>query len=146
MENGFDGPEPTVPDRPGKSLHRRPIEVGQEFYDPLHPPTHIRLPDGTDQYVGGRKIDKDDVYAERFWEKHQYKGLKESMMGNIRNTLDKGYFGYFASDQGIDEQDKERLSAYRKLAKEIGYEIGQFTYNPKTHEVIAPLSPIQQGK
>lgn len=124
---------------PGGATKVRPISIGGEFYDPFHPPKLYRNPNGTEEYRGGRKLDKDDVYADRFWEKNKVEGLREAMVENIRRAIKVGYFGQFVSPNGIDEKDRENLSAYRKLARELGYEMGPYTFDANTYIAKAAL-------
>ncbi len=41
-----------------------------------------------------------------------------------------GLIGVFVNLDGINEQDREKLSAYRQLARELGYEVGEFRRTP----------------
>ena len=45
-----------------------------------------------------------------------------------------------AGSEKITEQDKERLSAFRLLADELGYKIGAYTRNDETHVVTASIT------
>ena len=129
---------------PGGEYKPRPIEIDGEFYDSLHPPKLFRGLDGKEVYVGGEKLDKNDVYAERFWSRDQPKGLKEVMTENIRKaTEERGTFTSFVGENGISDTDKEKLSAYRVLARETGYEIGEFAFDKKTGVASAPIRQIE---
>jgi len=125
---------------PGQAIRTRSLVIGGEFYDSLCPPKLYRNPDGTEQYRGGRKLDKDKVYAERFWERNKVQGLKDAMVENIRHAAERGQFSIFVSPDGISEDDKEKLSAYRQIARELGYEMGAYIFNKDTYGATAPLT------
>jgi len=126
---------------PGGEYKPKPIEINGVLYDGFHPPKEIQRPDGTVAYIGGRKLDRDQVYAERFWQK-QPKGKREVMIENIPRMADNGFVTSFVSQNGLSEEDREKLSAMRVLAKELGYDVGQFTFDSKTHIAKAPISKV----
>jgi hypothetical protein len=114
----------------------------EEFNIPKRPGVPVYLDNK------GSKQTKDESYAEEFWQK-QPAGLKEAMEQNILAAIKAGIFSMFvAPEEGktfqdtesIDEESKRKLSAYRVLAKEIGYEIGPFTLNKNAHSVKATIS------
>ena len=39
----------------------------------------------------------------------------------------------------MPEEDKQKLSAYRVLARELGFEIGGFQFNERSHNVMATI-------
>jgi hypothetical protein len=120
----------------------RPLELGGEFYDPFHPPKLARQPDGSEHYVGGRKLEKDDVYSERFWSRpeHQIDGYTQAMMENIQKSADgTGNLGMYVPSTGPDEKSKEKMSAYRKMAKDMGYIVGGYHFVEADHMVIATI-------
>ena len=82
----------------------------------------------------------DMEYAARFWQ-HQPEGMREAMMSNIESAAKQNppQIGYFVDPSGITEKDKERLSAYRVLAEEMGYEVGQYVFNKQSHAALAPI-------
>jgi len=80
----------------------------------------------------GNEGDKDSVYAERFWDKQSptvRDGLREAMVQGIKSASESGTMGIFVNPTGLTERDKEKLSAYRLLAGELGFKVGKFTFN-----------------
>jgi len=129
------------PKLPGGAARAKPLEINGQFYDPYHPPKLVRKTDGTEEYVGGKTIDRDTIYANRFWDR-QPKGMKEVMIQELHKAAadPRGKIGSFVNPSGMDERDKEKLSAYRQLGKELGYEIGKYHFNPKVHTAEASIS------
>ena len=60
------------------------------------------------------------------------KGMLDTMQGIIRKHIDKGTIGIFASMDGYTDSDKNKLSAYRVVASDMGITIGQWVLNRKT--------------
>jgi hypothetical protein len=86
--------------------------------------------------------DKDGEYSKKFWEKGKPEGLREAMIENIISATNTGFIGIFVSLDGYTENDKEKMSAYRVLAKEIGYEIGPYKLDRKTGVASADIRKI----
>lgn len=104
----------------------------------------IQGPDGQWRDKFGEKISADEAYASVFWEK-QPKGKREVMMGSIRRAAEKGEISELIPPEGIvDSYYKEKLSAYRLLAREMGYEIGKFIFKKQAGTAIAPIKKIEQ--
>jgi len=129
--------------RPGGPLQGKPVEGlnGQwynQFGEKIEDPRKNQL------------YDKDVDYAQKFWSKGQPEGLREAMIESIQNSIkdgeNEGVFSIFVNQQGLDENDKMKMSAYRQLAKENGYEISQFQFNAKTHNARAKITKIEQQK
>lgn len=132
--------------RPGGPLRQKSVSTEGVEYDPFHPPKLFQKPDGTQKLRGGKKLDKDEVYAARFWEEKPEE-LREVMIDNICQAAEKeGFIGSFVDPSGITEKDKEKLSAYRQLARELGYEVGEFKFYPKAHTARAPIYKPREGK
>lgn len=113
------------PARPGGELQGKPIQgLDGQWYDKF-----------------GEAIGKDEVYSEQFWD-HQPEGMREAMIENIESAAQKGSFSIFAGHNGIEDHDKEKMSAYRFLAKELGYVVGPFYYNKSTYVVNATITKI----
>jgi len=83
--------------------------------------------------------EEDRLYASKFWNQHQTRGLRENMIENIKTAEKGGSFSLFVSPIGITKTDKEKLSAYRVLADEIGYKIGGFKFNKKSYTAQASI-------
>src|SRR3989344_2969320 len=83
---------------------------------------------------------QDMDYAAQFWA-HQPEGMHAVMRQNIERAAKQNppQIGSFVDKAGITEEDKEKLSAYRVLAEEIGYEVGQYVLNKRSHTAFAPL-------
>jgi hypothetical protein len=78
----------------------------------------------------------DDIYAERYWKSHP--GYEKRTWENIEQHMKKyGSISVSVNRDGmIDDQAKEKLAAYRQIARQNGWEIGQFARDPQTHEVV----------
>jgi len=86
-------------------------------------------------------LSKDQEYSRLFWERMtegkrpEYRENKRLNMMEIINdavTKQKGRFSLFVtrSPEGkFDEADRENISAYREVAKEMGYILGPVTHN-----------------
>jgi hypothetical protein len=116
--------------RPGGELHTRPIQgVDGQWQD------------GYGETISESEA-KDSEYASRFWQNNQSPGLREAMQDNIQSRAESGSFGIFVDSQGITESDKEKLSAYRQLAREMGYEIGPFRFNANSYTATAEIKKV----
>lgn len=71
---------------------------------------------------------KDQQYAIAFF-MSQPKGMRQVIENNIRRSAPSGIISIFADMNGLTEQDKQRLSAYRVVASEMGFAIGQWRLN-----------------
>lgn len=147
--------EPNIPKRPGGELHIRPIVIDGTVYDPYGAPKLVSDADGNLSYVGGKPLesadtttpteetppDKDEEYARRFWERGRPEGLREVMTDIVRKAAEQenGSIGSFVSPEGIDEKDREKLSAYRQLARSLGYEVGQYVFSPDGYTAQASI-------
>ena len=76
---------------------------------------------------------QDQIYAAKHWESLQSRGndklvegMRLAMQENIEKAVELGKIGLFVNKDGFDEKDKEKMSAYRQLAKRMGYEIGEW--------------------
>ncbi len=93
------------------------------------------------------KMDKDEVYAEAFWQSKRLKGEDEKFIAkqieNYKEIIIKqapsGMIGIFVNKDGITEDDKMKLSAIRILASSIGYKIGPYKFNENSGGVTATL-------
>lgn len=65
----------------------------------------------------------------------------------VHDAIASGYgsISCFVSMTGFDEKDLEKLSAYRVLARELGYEVGHYVLNPREGTASAPISRIPEG-
>lgn len=101
---------------------------------------------------------QDEIFAGRFWERQRDTGRSKELIGKFRDRLKeqikemiqnspveegKQFIKIFVTREGITEEDKEKLSAYRLLAKEFGYEIGAFNLNRKTGVATAEIKVSQ---
>lgn len=115
----------------------------------------------------GEKISQDEAYSDLFWERQKKLGnkpeliekQKAAMAGIIKDCVKPGEtVGKFSHaieqvggmtqelEKGIPESDKEKLSAYRVLAKELGYEIGLFQKNPENWTVTAEIKKLPNSE
>jgi hypothetical protein len=79
----------------------------------------------------------DAMYAARYWQSHP--GYEQSTWANVENSIKKyGRVSVFVNKTGmIDEVSKEKLAAFRVLARQHGYQIGQFARDPRTPEIVS---------
>jgi len=105
-----------------------------------HNPT--RDPRATDEDYSGK-------YWERLltgpdaWTEAQLSRLKQAMRESLIVAAEtSGVFSELVGPGRITEDWKQKLSAYRHLARESGYEMGPFRFNEATHMVIAEIHKI----
>ncbi len=82
---------------------------------------------------------KDAVYAEKYWEGFIARGKKPELIEKLKQVArevilnaaqsEEKIVGVFLGKEGLDEDTKGHISAYRVIAQEMGYEIGQFKVN-----------------
>ncbi|MEK6952751.1 MAG: hypothetical protein AABX29_07085 [Nanoarchaeota archaeon] len=115
-----------IKNRPGGPLEGRPVSgIDGKWYD---------------QFGREIKFDPKDIkYSDLFWSRNQPRGIKEAMIDNIVSASEGGLFGCFVAANGITDYDKERLSAYRVLAKQMGYEIGEYKFNARSGNATVPI-------
>lgn len=112
--------------RPGGELHGKPVQgLDGQWYDKF-----------------GNPISEDAEYARRFWDRGQPNGMRSTMVDILESSIQRESFGSFVDPSGITEYDKEKLSAYRMLAQELGYKIGKFTFNKKSYSVTAQITRL----
>lgn len=87
------------------------------------------------------KAEIDRLYAERFWASAP-EGMRVVYTTSIESAARIGTLSLFANREGIDERDKEKMSALRVLAQELGYEVGQFHLDKKQNTASAPIHKI----
>lgn len=85
--------------------------------------------------------EKDLKYSERFWSS-QPKGMRETFMNNILNAANDGFLGIIISEKEFTEKDKERASAYRVLARQMGLEVGGYILNENARTIVAPIKRV----
>ena len=116
--------------RPGTSLKGKPIVSldGVTWYDPF-----------------GERIlfnPTDLIYADKFWAEltsEKKENQKNIMAQNIIDAEKNGCLEMFVNPSGIVRDDKKRLSAYRVLAQQMGYQVGNFLFNPHLSKATAHL-------
>jgi len=96
----------------------------------------------------------DNQYQQRFWGRKAQElspkyleGLKNQMKISVLRALESGdgTFATFISfrEEGgrklIDEESREKLSAYRHLANSMGVQIGKFEAKPKSGTALASI-------
>jgi hypothetical protein len=96
----------------------------------------------SDQF--GARIPKDKArdleYAARFWRGERPSQLRETMKKIIESAYAQGQFAYAVDSNGLSETDKEKLSAYRVLANELGYNIGPYELHKTSWTVTSPIT------
>lgn len=93
---------------------------------------------------------KDISYSMDFWRgKNDPKferDLREAMIGSLKTAFENQRLSIFVSPEGITERDKEKISAYRVLAEEVGYKIGKFSFNKDAHVASGPIEKIKPSQ
>jgi len=110
------------PMRPGGELKGVPVQgLDGQWYD-----------------IYGKKISKDKAFANLFWKKQEQKFKNEKFVKQLKETMEEnietgyknsGKLGSFVDPKGITQEDKEKLSAYRLLAEELGYQVGEYKFD-----------------
>jgi len=82
----------------------------------------------------------DAMYADRYWKSHP--GHEQSTWENVENSIKRyGRISIFVNRDGmIDEKSKEKLAAVRVLARQHGYQVGQFSRDPRTPESVSAVA------
>ncbi len=112
--------------RPGDPLRERPVQGPNRKW-----------------YAYGKRITHtpDKAYAFAFWKrikKPVRKGVLAAIKENIQTAAKQGMLAINVGAE-MDGIAKERLSAYREVAKTIGYTVGKFTHHKQSHSAIAPI-------
>jgi hypothetical protein len=114
-----------APARPGGALVERPVQGSDGNW-----------------YMHGRRIPREEAvdyeYAATFWAK-QPKAMERTMMDIIEHAAQEGTFWLFVDQERMTDEDKERISAYRVLAKQMGYRLGGFSHQPGEPTGRAPI-------
>lgn len=108
----------------------------------------IEGPDGKWYNQFGEEVSRDEAFSSMYWGNLRMGGMKEKgiqeMQEQMRETLEKaaieGNLSIFVDRNGLTQNDKEKLSAYRIQAKQFGYEISQFELNKDSGTVTAKIS------
>ncbi len=88
----------------------------------------------------------DKEYARRYWIR-QPPGMREVMERYIQKCASEGIpLRHFVGAEGIAEDDKEKLSAFRVLARQMGHEIGQYSFDKSSHVATAEIRKKPQRK
>jgi len=92
----------------------------------------------------------DQTYAAKHWESIQNQGNQKFVEGKrsamqeiIEGAAEEGKIGMFVNQQGFDEKDKAKMSAYRQLAKRMGYEIGEWVLNKSAGTATAEIKKAE---
>lgn len=105
----------------------------------------------------GKPVSEDDVrdltYAAKYWRKvaHDHlrgDGVDKTLKAKIKvivdeikeRAADSGQIGALINPTGLDDKDKQILSAFRVLADRLGYTVGQFTADRSEGTSSAPIS------
>ena len=119
-----------TPVRPGGPLVERPVQGADGNW-----------------YHYGQMIPKKEAvdldYAASFW-KNQPEGMEQTMMSVIETTAQEGTFWQYVDQEKMTDKDKEKISAYRVLAKQMGYSLGGFTHQSGKPTGHAPIERTSQ--
>lgn len=107
----------------------------------------------------GDNLSKDETYSRRFWNRmiegkrieylsEYLKDKRRAMMGIISDAVNKqnGCLSIFvnrSAEGRFDDQDREQISAFRELAKEMGYVLGPMTHNGENETASGFLTKIK---
>ncbi len=113
--------------RPGGPLKGKPVVGldGRRWYDPF-----------------GEEIvfdPKDLEYSKRFWSHNQPPEQRETMIENVLRAGETGFIGMSVDPTGITGAHREKLSALRVLARQMGYNVKQFIFDPRSYTAIASI-------
>jgi len=97
---------------------------------------------------GNEKRDADVDFSARYWDRHRASGWSdlqmdrrlESMKENILSGSATGSMSFLVGDDRITDEWREKLSAYRVLARQMGFDVGAFRFNPDAGTVTAPIT------
>ena len=111
--------------------------------------------DGSWANAAGEKFTKDQAYAWEFWDSFWAQGKdiephKEAMRESITKaaeTIDpstgEGELGILSGGGAeIDSYSKQKISAYRELAREMGYEVGQLKLNQRSGTITGTIKKL----
>ena len=92
--------------------------------------------------------DTDEAYATRYFARTRDPKGREQVIRDeiVRRTTPNhpgyGSIGALIGPEGFaDDEAKEHLSAIRWIAKQMGFEVGQFRFHPTQHTATAPIAP-----
>jgi hypothetical protein len=93
----------------------------------------------------GNKINpQDSQYATAFWVRMKQKGdafvasMREAMKSPIESAIKtigpngEGQFAIFVTPEGMTDEERQKISAYREIAREMGYQIGPLKRNERS--------------
>lgn len=105
----------------------------------------------------GNKITQDQAYTIAWW--HHQKSIPknperaekftETVEKTMKETIEKsskgGTLHVFVDPKGlVTDYDKMHLSAFRELAREMGYEVGQFKFNKTSFVASASIHKMKR--
>jgi len=70
--------------------------------------------------------------------------MREVFQRAVERGAQTGQIGWFVDKTGITEDDRERLSALRQTAEELGYEVGNFVFSENAWTAMAPIKKISK--
>lgn len=120
-------------------------ELGNQFVEMLNTiNTNPNAPNITEIH---RRVDKtllDYEYARQYWIENRHLipfGKFSIIMKHIAGSLPKGEIHFFVNPSGLDEGDKKMIGAYRTLARQMGYAVGDSTR--KVDTITIPIKFVQ---
>ncbi|OHA47750.1 MAG: hypothetical protein A2806_01480 [Candidatus Terrybacteria bacterium RIFCSPHIGHO2_01_FULL_48_17] len=129
------------PKTPGGPVRERPIQQDGKWY-------HFGEEVSEERATA---LNRDHTYARQFWQRMQEEGLspeqirnyENALRGQIQNHAEQGLLLENVSAGELADKDKEKLSALRELASEMGYEVGQFRRGEEPGLMRASLHKIE---
>lgn len=138
--------------RPGGALVAKPVEIDGVFYDSEHLPQEYVGDNGKKEYRGGKKISEAEAYSMMFWNENRSETAKEKMKKIIEDASKTGILSISVSKLkenksgtfDLEQKDKEFISAYMILARDMGYSLQSFNYDKDTQKIEAVITKINK--
>jgi hypothetical protein len=120
--------------RPGGSLVELPIQGSNGVWYFMGEPA-------------GESMQKDIQYYLDFWKKDHPEGFMQTIVENAKRAIKNGMIAIFVDKDGINiDEDKQKLSVYRLVIRSLGYQVGEFTFNKRSGNATATITPYSELK
>jgi hypothetical protein len=97
-------------------------------------------------------VDRDTQYAEKYWQLRAEHGDKPKLIEGIKQSFrqsildaansDEKRLAIFVAAENFSEEERAKISAYRVLAKELGYEIGPYKISKGSGTAMAEIKKL----
>lgn len=127
-------------------LYGGPQDLYEEIYGPEpseEPAARVEQAEEEDEdYVNP----EDEKYAEKYWsfykDKDQIERRKAVLSSVISDAAEEGELRVGVNTKGLTPGNRWELSAIRALARELGYKIGKYKFDPDTSMAIAKIGEM----